>query len=244
MRCNEAPVPERHVRPMTRFPRALPIILLLVLAACSPSADATTASPKPTVEPTPSATPDATPPPTESEEESPEASPSASEVEGEGGFSWPSNAEADALFDDRFDCQNVDDGYQVEFPASWNANAEFGDVPPCSWFAPTEYEGGGPGELPDEVAIEVFVIDGPREYMLEIVDEDNGVIGATQPATRTRVRGNDVDAYEYVVQLGPTPEEGPNLVVRTSDQMGGDYELDRAVLDRMMQTMEFIGVIQ
>ena len=232
---------------MTRFSRALPIILLLVLAACSPAADATTPSPEPTAtaEPTPSATPDATPSPTESEDESPEASPSASEIEGEGGFSWPSNAEADALFEDPFDCQNLDDGYQVKFPSSWNVNAELGsDVPPCSWFAPTEYEGGGPGEVPDEVAIEIFVIDGPREYHLEIIDQDSGTIGATQPATRTRERGNDADAYEYVVQLGRTPEEGPNLVVRTSSLMGGDYELNRAVLDRMMQTMEFIGVIQ
>ncbi len=231
---------------MTRFARALPIILLLILAACSPAAEATTPSPEPTAtaEPTPSKTPEATPSPTESEAESPEASPSASEIEGEGGFSWPSNAEADALFEDPFDCQNLDDGYQVEFPASWNVNAEFGDVPPCSWFAPTEYEGGGPGEVPDEVAIEIFVIEGTREYQLEIVDQDSGTIGATQPATRTHVRGNDVDAYEYVVQLGPTPEEGPNLVVRTSNQMGGNYELNRAVLDRMMQTMEFIGVIQ
>ena len=69
-------------------------------------------------------------------------------------------------------------------------------------------------------------------------------IGATQPATRTRMAGNDGDLYEYVVQLGPTLEDGPNLVVRTSSLMGGDYGLNRAILDRMMATMEFIGVIQ
>ena len=230
---------------MTRFPRALPLAFLLILAACTPAAvGSPSAEPTVVALPTPSATPDATPSPTESEDESPEASPSASMIEGAGGFSWPSNEEADALFDDTFDCQNLDDGYQVRFPASWNANAEFGDVPGCSWFAAAEYEGGGPGEVPDEVAIEIFVIDGPREYVLEIVDQDTGVIGATQPATRTRVRGNDADAYEYVVQLGRTPEEGPNLVARTSSLMGGDYDLNRAVLDRMMQTMEFIGVIQ
>jgi hypothetical protein len=232
---------------MTRFARALPIILLLVLAACSPSADATTASPKPTgtAEPTPSATPDATPLPTESESESPGASASASMIEGEGGFSWPSNTEADALFDDRFDCQNVDDGYQVEFPASWNVNAEFGDTPPCSWFAATEYEGGGPGEVPDEVAIIVFVQDGERDDPSDIIDRQEGIVGATQPATRLRyVEDDEVEYYEYVVQLGPTPEEGPSLIARTSSHMGGDYDLNQAILDRMMQTMEFIGVVQ
>ena len=56
--------------------------------------------------------------------------------------------------------------------------------------------------------------------------------------------GNDADLYEYVIQLGPSLEEGPNLVARTSSQMGGDFDLNRAVLDRMMATMEFIGVVQ
>ena len=228
---------------MIRMSRALPIALLLVMAACTPTAVSTpSAEPTGTPEPTPS--PTAEPTPSAEPSESAEATPSPSTIEGEGGFTYPANAEADALMDETFSCQNLDDGYEVAFPSEWNANAEFGAAPPCSWFAPTEYEGGGPGEVPDEVAIEIFVIDGPREYLLEIIDQDTGLIGATQPATRTRVAGNDADAYEYVVQLGPTADEGPNLVVRTSSLMGGDYELNRAILDRMMSTMEFIGVIQ
>ena len=43
---------------------------------------------------------------------------------------------------------------------------------------------------------------------------------------------------------GRRREEGPNLVARTTTEMGGDFDLNRAVLDRMMATMEFIGVIQ
>ena len=50
--------------------------------------------------------------------------------------------------------------------------------------------------------------------------------------------------YLYVVQLGPTAEEGPNLVARTDTSMGGDYELNKAVLDRMMATIEFVGTTQ
>ncbi len=228
---------------MTRFPRVLPIAMLLVLAACTPTADTST-PPEPTAtpEPEPSATSEATPSPEETE--APDETPSLTPIEGEGGFTIASNAEADALMVDRFDCQNLDDGYEVEFPAEWNTNAEIGGTPTCSWFAPTEYETGAPGDVPDEVAIEIFVIDGPREYLLEIIEEDSGFIGATQPARRVRVAGNDADAYEYVVQLGPTPEEGPNLVARTSSLMGGDYDLNRAILDRMMATMEFIGIIQ
>jgi hypothetical protein len=38
--------------------------------------------------------------------------------------------------------------------------------------------------------------------------------------------------------------EGPNLVARTTRDMGGDYELNKAVLDRLMLTIEFIGSVQ
>jgi hypothetical protein len=228
---------------MTRIPRVLPIAMVLMLAACTPTADATSSpDPTDTPEPTPSAT--AEPTASAEESESPEETASSSPVEGEGGFTFEANAEADSLFVERFTCENLDDGYQVDFPAAWNANAEFGGVPPCSWFAATEYEGGGPGDVPDEVAIEIFVVDGDRGYLVDITERAEGVIGATQPAVRVIVTDGDVTAYEYVVQLGPTPEEGPNLVARTTSEMGGDFDLNRAVLDRMMATMEFIGVIQ
>ena len=231
------------MRPTIHLFRALPLALVLLLAACgpartdeSPSAEPTVSSEQsPTPSPTASVTPSAGP------TESAQPTPSASTIEGEGGFTYPANAEADALMEETFTCQNLDDGYEVHFPAEWNANAEFGEVPPCSWFAPTEYETGGPGEVPEEVAIEIFVVDGAPDLLLEIIDERSGLIGATQPATRVRMIGNDADLYVYVVQLGPTLEEGPNLVARTSSLMGGDYDLNRAILDRMMAMMEFIG---
>jgi hypothetical protein len=232
---------------MTRSPRALPFVLVLALAACAEGASITeeaTAEPTPSASPSASASTDPTPSPPTPASEPAEASPSATPIEGEGGFTYEASAEADALMLDRFDCQNLDDGYQVDFPAEWNTNAELGSVPTCSWFAPIEYETGASGSVPDEVAIEIFVVDGAPEFLLQIIDERSGFIGATQPATRVRMTGNDADVYEYVIQLGPTLEEGPNLVARTSSLMGGDYDLNRAILDRMMATMEFIGVIQ
>jgi hypothetical protein len=228
---------------MTRIPRALPMALLLVLAACTATADSSPAdSPTATPEPTPSTTPEPTPSPEATD--SPEASAPSSPIAGEGGFTFTSNAEADALMVERFDCQNLDDGYQVEFPADWNTNAEIGGVPTCSWFAPTEYETGAPGEVPDEVAIEIFVIDDDRVHDGDESERAEGMIGATQPAYRVVVTDGGETAYLYVVQLGPTLAEGPNLVARTTSEMGGDFELNRAVLDRMMATMEFIGTIQ
>ena len=232
---------------MTRLPRALSIATLLILAACTSSTNSSpSAEPTATAEPTPTASesPEPTPSASAAETDSPEASPSASQIEGEGGFTWEASAEADALMLDRFDCQNLDDGYQVDFPTEWNTNAEFGGVPTCSWFAPTEYETGAPGTVPDDVAIEIFVMDGDRISGGDESDRREGFIGATQPAYRVVVTDGDETAYVYVVQLGPTLEEGPNLVARTTTEMGGDFDLNRAVLDRMMATMEFIGVIQ
>lgn len=228
---------------MTRFRRAFPVALLLILAACTPTADTSTpAEPTAIPQPTPSATPEATPSPEATEP--PEETPSSTPIEGEGGFTIAANAEADALMVDRFDCQNLDDGYQVEFPAAWNTNAEIGGTPTCSWFAPTEYETGAPGDVPDEVAIEMFVIDDDRVHDGDERDRVEGFIGATQPAYRVVVSDGDETAYLYVVQLGPTLAEGPNLVARTTSEVGGDFDLNRAVLDRMMATMEFIGIIQ
>jgi hypothetical protein len=232
---------------MTRLPRALSIATLLILAACTSSTNSSpSAEPTATAEPTPTASesPEPTPSASAAETDSPEASPSASQIEGEGGFTWEANAEADALMEETFDCQNLDDGYQVDFPTEWNTNAEFGGVPTCSWFAPTEYETGAPGTVPDDVAIEIFVMDGDRISGGDESDRREGFIGATQPAYRVVVTDGDETAYVYVVQLGPTLEEGPNLVARTTTEMGGDFDLNRAVLDRMMATMEFIGVIQ
>jgi len=215
-------------------------VLLVVLSACTPAASSPTTQPtlSPTAQPTDSPSPEPT------DEATPDATPSASEGSF-GGFSIAANAEADALFAQRNSCENLDDGYQVDFPGEWNTNAEFGTVPPCSWFAPTEYETGAPGTVPAEVAIEIFRIDGERTYgSAEVTDREEGLVGVTQPAYRATITTDDEEIYEYVIQLGPTPEEGPNLVARTSSEIGGDFELNMAVLDRMMATMEFIGSIE
>jgi hypothetical protein len=229
---------------MTRVPRAFALVVLLVLGACTPSAQ-TTSSPEATA--TPDSTPSATPEPTDSPEatDSPEPTASSTPIQGAGGFTYPSNEEADALFEDTFTCENLDEGYQVDFPAEWNANAEFGAVPPCSWFAPGEYETGAPGELPSEVAIVVTRLDrGDYAYGgSEILERQEGLVGMTQAAERVTWMHDGDTIYHYVIELGP-PGEGPLLVVGTSDGQDGDFDLNMAVLDRMVATMEFTGVIQ
>lgn len=240
------------LRPL-RF--ALPLIaLLMVLASCRAAGEPTssasspasaTASAAATDSPTPEPTdePSATPEPA-----TPSIAPSPSTTDG--GFTIAPNAEADALFLTRDECENVEDGYRLEFPDDWWTNTAFADVQPCRWFSPTFYEVTDSESVPSEIAIVVELVDGGVGWVDEILSRQEGIIGRTQPAVRVEVQGTgavrpvNLRETAYVVQLGPTPEEGPNLVVRTTTDMGGDYELNVAVLDRIMATMELIGTIQ
>ncbi|HET9416974.1 MAG TPA: hypothetical protein VFP30_05465 [Candidatus Limnocylindria bacterium] len=218
--------------------RILTILAVLALGACTADApDPTvTRTPVPTPEPTPSA--EATREPTPAPTATPEPSVSAS-LTADGRFFPVENAEADALFLERDECQNRRDGYQLVFPDAWYTNTEFRDLAPCSWFSPTTYDVDDYPAIPDEIAIaigwyadKVSWADGP-------IRTDAGMV-----AGQNAVRVEFPDEYFFVIQLGPTPEEGPNLVARTSREMGGDYELNKAVLDRLMLTIEFIGSVQ
>jgi hypothetical protein len=163
------------------------------------------------------------------------------------------NPAADALFLDRDECENLTDGYQVEFPDAWYTNTAIGDVEPCSWFSPTFYTVPDPSRVPPEIAITIRRFDVPFGVFEEEISREEGIVGATQPAYRIEYRGAegnggnmppDFREYAYVVQLGPSFDEGPFLVLVTSTDMGGDYELNKAVMDRIVATMELIGTVQ
>jgi hypothetical protein len=233
--------------------RALAIGVVLVLAACR--AGGTTAPPSASV-----VAPSATAEPTETPEASaaPSVAPSESATSAPSNdpsspFSVAPNADADALFLDRDECENIADGYRLEFPDAWYTNTEIGDVEPCQWFSPTFYEVDDPNEPPAEIAIAIEYLDGDRGSFEETIRREFGIVGETQQGVRVEYRGAAGNGglmpaewreYLYLVQLGPTEEEGPNLVIRTNTDMGGDYELNKAVLDRIMATIEFIGTTQ
>jgi hypothetical protein len=229
------------------------LILMLVLVACarapesSASASAADASHAPSATATESASPSVEPTASASDE------PSASPGEPASGFTVLPNPEADSLFLDRDECENSEDGYRLEFPEAWYTNTEIGDVPACSWFSPTFYEADESGDVPPEIAIPITYLTGDSGSFEEDISREEVMVGATQPAVRVEYRGAEGEGgmkpadwrqYVYVVQLGPTEEEGPNLLVQTNTDMGGDYELNKAVLDRIMATIEFIGTIQ
>lgn len=239
---------------MIRIPRRiLPsfavISLTFVLAGCSGGAGPT---PIPTPRPTPSE-PAASEPasvapePSVAPSEAP-ASATAAPSSGGGGFTVMANPAADALFLDRDECTNPRDGYQLQFPDDWWTNTEIARFPACVWFSPTFYEVVDETRRPDEIAIEIFWVGGDYGWFTEEFSREEVAVG-TQRGVRAEIAGTPDDSangttYLYVVQLGPTSEEGPNLVARTDTGMGGDYDLNKAVLDRIMATIEFIGTTQ
>lgn len=225
---------------MIRTLRIAPLLIVLVgLAACdapragvlTPEASVPSESPGSTA--SASAAPESTAP-----EPGPTHTPAASARPGE--LTVAPNAEADGLFLDRNTCTNADEGYRVAFPKDWVTNTAVGEVGACSWFAPTPFGLDGSEAVPDEVSIVIDIVQ--RDNYTGGSDPDidaEGLIGLTQPAFRV----NGADQYTYVVLLGP-PGDGPTLLAWTSPDFAGDYELNKAILDRMMATMELLGSIE
>jgi hypothetical protein len=239
---------------MTRTSRPLaPLVAVaLVVAACAAPASSVAPSATASTEPTPSATPSSTVTPS-AQPASDSPSPTASAVGELRPFAVAANPEADALFLDRDDCENSADGYRLEFPDAWYTNTAIGDVEPCSWFSPTFYEVSDPSDVPPEIAITTEYAMGTVGTIGELLSSDRGIVGATQVATRFEATGAtdasgefepDARMYVYVVELGDDAGAGPNLILSTSTLMGGDYELNKAVLDRIVATLELIGTIQ
>jgi hypothetical protein len=231
---------------MTRLRPILPIVAAALLAACASPASSPSSDPEPTPTPSPSIEPsvapsdDPTPTVEPSASAEPSATPAVTPPSTGGGFEVAANPAADALFLDRDQCENRRDGYRLEYPDSWYTNTEYRDYPPCVWFSPSFYETDGDA-VPPEIAITVEWFPGDiGRHDADIVTTESGQVGG-QNAIRTEW---DDDTYWYSIQLGPTPEEGPNLLFATSAEMGGDYELNKAVLDRILTTIEFIGTTQ
>ena len=234
---------------MPRIRHLLPLPAVgLLLAACmgggAEPTDSPSASPTPSADATPSASPSEEPTDSPSEEptNAPTDSPSPSPtlVELPGGFTVHANAEADTLFLDRDTCSNERDNYEVSFPDAWYTNTEIGRNPACVWFSPTDYDVPDPSVVPEEIAITIEWFPGDiGRNDAEIATQEDVIVGAQ---SASRVEWDD-DTYWYAIQLGPTPEEGPNLLVATSAERGGDYELNKAVMDRMMATIEFFGSV-
>lgn len=225
-----------YEEPMTRRPLSIPIAtaVLLALAACSgPTVSpSSSAALTPTPEPSsaaPSASPTPSPAPTET---------AAASFDDESGFGVAPNPDADALFVARASCQALEQSFRLEYPEPWFTNDPDDEAAACAWFAPVAFEVDDPEVRPDAVAITIEIVPEDVFGPADGPSLEEGIVGETQNAVRIEEGGT----YTYLVQLGP-PGEGPTLVAMTSEDFGGDYELNKAVLDRMIATMEFIGSV-
>lgn len=167
-------------------------------------------------------------------------------------FSVIEHPEADELFGTPDTCTNDEAGYTVTYPDAWFTNTEIGDWPPCSWFSPTFFDvGDDPNEVPSQIAIVLVYADVARGYIGDpdfTINEQLDVAG--RPANRSEILGltaenNEYTAqpplYAYLVYFGPDFTE-PTLHATTSFEGAADYELNKAVLDRIMALIEFDAV--
>jgi hypothetical protein len=165
-------------------------------------------------------------------------------AQGELPFTVSESADADALFIDADTCTNPDGGYTVNYPDSWYTNTGLDNVPACSWFSPTYYELNDSGERPEEIAIEIRVFDGAvgfiwadlysEQIRLDGFDARRAETGMTKdPETPT-----DQFQYSYLASLD-ADSEGRKVWAFTGTDYGGDYELNKAVMDRIMASLEF-----
>jgi len=153
--------------------------------------------------------------------------------------------QADALFSRPDTCTNPEVGYTVTFPDDWYTNTAIGNQAACSWFTPELFEVDRPGEVPQEIWISIGLVDGlfgynmltPTERSEEL--EVDGYAGhRAEYRTLDSISDNDSDelTYHYVVPFDD--KAGPTLIASTDVARADDYELAKAVLDRIMASMD------
>jgi hypothetical protein len=159
-------------------------------------------------------------------------------------FTVIESAEADALFVDADTCTNPEGGYTVSYPDSWYTNTDLDNVPACSWFSPTFYELNESGDRPEEIALEIRVFDGAVGFIwVDLYSEQITLDGfdarrAETGMTKGPEMPTDTYQYDYLAYLD-TDTDGGKLWAFTGTEYGGDYELNMAVMDRIMASLEF-----
>jgi len=154
------------------------------------------------------------------------------------------SSEADTLFVDADTCTNPDGGYTVTYPDSWYTNTALDNVPACSWFSPTYFDLNESGDLPEEIAIEIRVFEGAVGfiwadlYSEQITLDDFTARRFETGKTKDPETPTDEFQYDYLVALD-VDSEGRKLWAFTGTDHGGEYELNKAVFDRIMASLQW-----
>lgn len=165
-------------------------------------------------------------------------------------FSVIDSAGADALFEIPDTCTNPVAGYTVTYPDAWFTNTEIGEWPPCTWFSPVFYDvGDDPNEVPPQVAIVLVFADMAYGYVEDPeMTIDEVVTVDSYEARRSELIGfftlpdgeymPEPATYFYTVYIGDQGTQ-PTLRATTSFEDAADYELNKAVVDRIMALIQF-----
>jgi hypothetical protein len=157
--------------------------------------------------------------------------------------------EADELFGTPDTCTNPEAGYTVTYPDAWFTNTEIGDWAACTWFSPTFFDvGEDPNEIPPQVAIVIEAIDGEVGFNCEpdTTISEPVTIGGLAARRWELVGCTEEDGtyiphrteYQYVLVTGQ-PAQPRTLTATATFEGAADYELNKAVLDRIMALIEF-----
>jgi hypothetical protein len=142
------------------------------------------------------------------------------------------------------ECQNDTLGIRLKVPAGWWYSS---GRSPCQFLNRERFDLAGSEPL-DRVAIEIRMLPGDVGTVDAVVKEEHMEIDG-RPATvwELHVQGSEggvlppnTRLYEYIIQLGPVSEFGPNLLASTSTLSPG-YEENRLILDEVMQSLRLLG---
>jgi hypothetical protein len=157
-------------------------------------------------------------------------------------------ADADAvegLFANTAECRAKLAGHTVviTYPSTWWTNEASSEFPACFWFAPEQMAvPHSRASRPAGVAITIGSVGGSfGSWAADAEPEDVTIAGRegirVEELGGSPGYGDGRPALVYQVALGEAATDGPTLVAVTRQADSGDYSLNKAVLDRMMQLL-------
>jgi hypothetical protein len=158
----------------------------------------------------------------------------------------PEAVAAAALFASTKTCANLDGQFQIAFPATWFTNPVSEDAPACTWFGPAELLPAGMATGPENAVVSVIVFPGGvGSFEPGFAYETLNVGG--RPAERVERHAGtppepdlSVRSYLYIIQLGDVRSVA-TVVAMTRSSITDDYDLAKAVLDLMMESLQLTG---
>ena len=135
--------------------------------------------------------------------------------------------------------------YSLSYPADWFVHPAdpAAEVPPCTYFGPERFDYAEPLAVEDAVeSIVVMVFTGcVVEELRSAVSASSEVVDGF-PATASEFRHGSNRRYNWKVEVhrGPQCDTDTTGFLQTASWMPGDYETNKAVLELMARSMDFL----